>query len=123
MEQSVQKANKAKCKRALRVRKQVRGSSERPRLSVVKTNKHVIAQIIDDERGVTLAAASTQEKQLRGTSEGKRSKAAAKAAGERLGLKAKELGIQALVFDRGPHKYHGVLAELADAIRSCGLNV
>jgi large subunit ribosomal protein L18 len=110
-----------KFKRALRVRQSLRGTPEKPRLCVVKSNLHVYAQLIDDVNGVTLAAASTAAKEVRGTEFGKRSKASGKMIGEAIAQKAKGLGVTQVVFDRGPFKYHGILASLADAAREQGL--
>ncbi len=121
MESSTLKANVAKHKRALRVRKQIRGSAQRPRLTVVKSNKHIYAQLIDDTQGVTLASMSTVTKELRDTENAKKSKASARVIGEKIAEKAKALGIEEVVFDRGPFKYHGILAELADSARASGL--
>lgn len=121
MESSVQKAKVAKDKRALRVRKHICGSAMRPRLCVVKTNKHLYAQLIDDSQGLTLASMSTCSKELRDTENAKKSKGSARVVGEKLAEKAKALGIDQVVFDRGSSKFHGVLAELADAARASGL--
>jgi large subunit ribosomal protein L18 len=118
-------ANKKKSnvfqKRALRVRKTLRGSLECPRMCVVKTNKHVCVQLIDDVNGKTLASASTFEKSLEGVGLNKKSKASAQAVGERVASRAKGLGITQVIFDRGPFKYHGILAAVADSARQHGL--
>lgn len=108
-------------KRSLRVRKKLHGSAAKPRLCVVKSNKHIQAQLIDDEKGVTLGAISTCAKEFRDGEFGKRNKASARKLGERIAEIAKEQNVKEVVFDRGPFKYHGVLAELADAARSAGL--
>lgn len=108
-------------KRALRVRKRLRGTSEKPRLCVVKSNKHIQVQLIDDENGRTLGHASTFSKENRGTEQAKKNKASAKVLGETIANIAKAQNIKEVVFDRGPFKYHGILAELADAARSAGL--
>nr|SDA08629.1 50S ribosomal protein L18 [Chlamydiales bacterium PN] len=121
MESSVVKAQIAKQKRAIRVRKQIRGSAQRPRLCVVKSNKHVYAQLIDDVQGVTLANMATTAKELRSTEHCKKSKPAARLVGEKIAEKAKALGIEEVIFDRGSFKYHGILAELADGARAAGL--
>jgi len=121
MENSTIKAHRAKRMRALRVRKHVRGDAAKPRMCVVKSNKHVSVQIIDDEKGITLASLSTNSKELRKTEFKKKNKASAKALGEQIAERAKALGIGQVVFDRGPFKYHGILAELANAARSNGL--
>jgi len=106
-----------KQRRALRVRKWIRGTAKRPRMSVVKTNRHIVVQLIDDENGHTLAAASTYSKK----SKGKRNKKSAGALGEAIASQAKEQGILEVIFDRGPFKYHGILAEVAQAARTQGV--
>jgi len=103
------------------VRKHIIGSASKPRLCVVKSNKHIQAQLIDDSAGVTLGAISTTAKQFRNTEFAKRNKVAARKLGEHIAEIAKEKNIKEVIFDRGPFKYHGVLAELADAARAGGL--
>lgn len=121
MESSVRRSKELKLKRALRVRKHVRGTGSKPRMCVVKTNKHIQVQIINDELGTVLAALSTNAKEFKNTETCKKNKASAKVLGELIGQKAKELGLTEVVFDRGPFRYHGILAELADSARSTGL--
>lgn len=108
-------------KRALRVRKHVRGTSLKPRLCVVKSNCHIQAQLIDDETGVTLGSVSTFSKQFRNTEFAKKNKVSARKLGEVIAEIAKSKSVKEIVFDRGPFKYHGILAELADAARAGGL--
>lgn len=103
--------------RAKRVRKNLRGTAERPRMCAVKSNRHLVVQLIDDQKGITMASSSTGTK---GMPE-KKSKAAAESIGSTIAKKAKELGITKVIFDRGPSAYHGVLAALADAARQQGL--
>jgi len=110
---------KNKQKRALRVRKSLRGTAERPRMSVVKTNRHIAIQLIDDVKGHTVAAVSTYAK-MAGV-QAKKCKATAAVLGEAIAGRAKELGITAVIFDRGSFKYHGVLAEVAQAARAHGV--
>ncbi len=110
-------------KRALRVRKHLRGCSEKPRLCVVKSNKHIQVQLIDDEAGVTLGGIGTSSKEFANTEFAKKNKASAKKLGERIAEIAKANNIKQVVFDRGPFKYHGILAELADAARAAGLQI
>lgn len=107
--------------RALRVRKKLRGTSLRPRLCVVKTNKHLQVQIINDEEGVTLGSTSTFSKEFRNTEFNRKSKETASKLGQRIAEIAAEKNVQQVIFDRGPHKYHGILAELANAARAGGL--
>lgn len=117
MESSVKKKIELKTKRAQRVRKNLKGTAERPRLCVNVSNKHVYAQLIDDVKGVTIASASSiQEK-------GKKSKLVAASIGEILGTKAKENNVLKAVFDRGSKKYHGLVAEIAAKAREVGLQV
>jgi large subunit ribosomal protein L18 len=109
----------AKKRRHNRVRKKVVGTSERPRLAVARSNKHIVAQVIDDSSGRTLAAASTSEKDVRGSATG--NKTAATAVGMRVAERAKAAGVTKVVFDRGGNLYHGRVAALADAAREAGL--
>ncbi|MFQ5728801.1 MAG: 50S ribosomal protein L18 [Waddliaceae bacterium] len=108
-------------KRTLRVRKHLRGNSAKPRLCVVKSNTHIEAQIIDDEEGKTLASTSTRTKEFRKTECNKKNKKSARKIGEKIAELALKKNIQEVIFDRGSHKYHGILAELADAARGTGL--
>ena len=121
MRNTVVRNHQKRVRRALRVRKHLRGTSEKPRLCVVKSNKHIQVQLIDDEKGVTLGSASTNSTEFKGTEFAKKNKVSAKKLGERIAEIAKEKNIKVLVFDRGPFKYHGILAELADAARAAGL--
>lgn len=107
--------------RAWRVRKRVRGTAERPRLTVFRSNKHIYAQIIDDLRGHSLCAASTAENVIcpAGTNGGNR--AAAASVGKAIAERALAAGIKAVAFDRGAYRYHGRVAALADAAREGGL--
>ena len=102
-----------------RVRKQVRGTQSRPRLSVFRSTRHVYAQVIDDVNGQTIASASTMEKDVRGGSTA--NVGAAKAVGQRIGERAKAAGITSVVFDRGGFRYHGRVAAVADGARAAGL--
>ena len=106
----------------LRVRKRVRGSAERPRLSVYKSLRFIYAQVIDDDKGTTLAAANSADpavrEQLGSSTSGK---AAAKLVGELVASRAKERGVDKVVFDRGGYVYHGNVKALADAARDKGL--
>jgi large subunit ribosomal protein L18 len=121
MNNYLQKRSQKRIKRALRVRKHVRGTSDKPRLCVSKTNQHISVQLIDDEKGVTLAYAGTLRKEdIKGT-EGGKSKTTAKAVGLKIGELAKKLNVEKAVFDRGRFKYHGLIAELANGAREAGL--
>lgn len=108
-------------KRALRVRKEIRGSEQKPRMCVVKTNKHIQVQLINDDAGITLVSASTCSKEFKGTAVAKKNKESARVLGQKLAVLAKGRGIERVVFDRGPFKYHGILAALADSARENGL--
>ena len=103
-----------------RIRRKVRGSTERPRLAVYRSLNHIYAQVIDDEKSQTLASASTTEKDLRGSSGG--NVAAAKRVGQAIAERALSAGIERVVFDRGGYLYHGRVRALTDAARAAGLN-
>jgi len=109
-------------RRARRVRRSLaRGVSERLRLSVFRSSKHIYAQVIDDAKGYTLAAASSLEKELRAQLKTGADKAAAAAVGKLLAERAKKAGVDKVVFDRGGYRYHGRIKALADAAREGGL--
>ncbi len=109
-------------RRKMRVRRSLKKvANGRPRLSVFRSSKHIFAQVIDDVEGRTIAAASTMEKDLRGSLKTGADVAAAKAVGELVAKRAKEQGIASVVFDRGGYIYHGRVKALADAAREGGL--
>jgi len=108
-------------RRHRRVRKRVIGTAERPRLTVFRSNKHISAQIIDDTAGRTLVSASTLEAPLRTGATG--NTAAAAEIGKLVANRAKEHGVTKVVFDRGPARYHGRVAALAEAAREAGLEL
>ncbi len=108
-------------RRTYRVRKRTRGTHDRPRLCVTRSHKHISAQIIDDLEGKTLASASTRDKQLAGKLKYGGNQSAAQAVGKALAERATQAGITAVAFDRGPYKYHGRVAALANAAREAGL--
>ena len=112
----------ARLRRHRRVRKRVFGTPERPRLCVFKSIKHIYAQIIDDENGLTLVSASTLSSDLRDEISGGSNVEAAKAVGEVIGRKAVEKDITSVVFDRGGYLYHGKVKALAEAARKAGLS-
>jgi large subunit ribosomal protein L18 len=109
-------------RRAFRVRKRIRGTPERPRLSVARSHKHILAQIVDDLAGQTLVAASSLDKKLCGRLKSGGNQAAAEAIGKAIAERAVAAGIKAVCFDRGPYKYHGRVAALAKAAREGGLD-
>jgi large subunit ribosomal protein L18 len=104
-----------------RSRHQVRGSAQRPRLAVYRSLRHVYAQVIDDENGVTIASVSTLEKASAGDLESTGGREAAKKVGELIAERAKSQGVDAVVFDRGGFQYHGVIRAIADGAREAGL--
>lgn len=113
-----QDKNQARQKRHLRVRNHIAGTAARPRLNVFRSLKNIYAQIIDDEKGVTLVSASSKDK---GFSQYGGNVEAAKAIGSAVAKKALEKGITEVVFDRGGYIYHGRVAALAEAAREAGL--
>jgi large subunit ribosomal protein L18 len=108
-------------RRRLHVRKKIVGTSQRPRLSVFRSSKHIYAQLIDDLRGVTLAAVGSVDPALRSAAAYGGNVKAAVAVGKRLAEVAKEKGITQAAFDRGHYRYHGRVKALADAAREGGL--
>ena len=112
---------KSRRRRHLRVRKRVLGSAERPRRVVTRSNLHVFVQVIDDDKGHTLASASTMEAALRADSGDKTAKS--RKVGELVAERAKQAGVSAVVFDRGGNKYHGRIAAVADGAREGGLQL
>lgn len=109
----------ARKRRHLRIRKRVRGTQEKPRLCVYRSLSHIYAQIIDDDSGHTMVAASDVEKAA--DAKGKRKSDVAKVVGELIGKRAKEQGITTVVFDRGGYKFHGRVKALASGAREAGL--
>jgi large subunit ribosomal protein L18 len=103
-----------------RIRRKVKGSSERPRLAVYRSLNHIYAQVVDDQLGKTIVSASTTEKDLRGTTGGNLE--AARLIGKTIAERALEKGIESVVFDRGGYLYHGRIKALTDAAREAGLN-
>jgi large subunit ribosomal protein L18 len=112
---------RARQKRHLRIRRRVSGTADRPRLSVFRSLKHMYAQVIDDVRGHTLAAASSLDPALREALTGTRKSDEAARVGKLVAERAKEAGITQVVFDRGGYLYHGRVQKLADAAREGGL--
>jgi large subunit ribosomal protein L18 len=104
-----------------RIRKKLRGTPERPRLAVFRSQGHIYAQVIDDDAGRTLCAASSLDKDLRAKSKRGGNVASAKEVGALIAGRAKEKGVAAVVFDRGGFQYHGRIKALADAAREAGL--
>ena len=111
----------SRLRRQVRGRKKVSGTSERPRLVVTRSSRHIVAQVVDDVEGRTLASASSMEADLRGLSDDKTAKA--KRVGELVAERAKAAGIDTVVFDRGGNRYHGRVAAVAEGAREGGLTL
>jgi large subunit ribosomal protein L18 len=118
MDKSKKNRNRARISRVFRVRKKLHGSAETPRLSVSKTNCHLYAQLIDDDKSLTIAGFGTQSKA--GSVKGK-SKESARLIGKQIAEVAKQRNIHSVIFDRGRYKFHGLVAELANGAREAGL--
>ncbi|HTH65521.1 MAG TPA: 50S ribosomal protein L18 [Gemmatimonadales bacterium] len=110
-----------RARRHLRVRKRVRGTAARPRLVVFRSSKHIYAQVVDDDRGVTLVGASDSSEGIQIEGSGKTAKSLA--LGRLIAARAKEKGIAAVVFDRGGYQYHGRVKAVADGARKGGLEL
>jgi large subunit ribosomal protein L18 len=108
-------------RRHIRVRKRVNGTAERPRLVVTRSNRHIVAQVVNDKLGHTLVSASTLEASLR-AADGKKVELS-REVGKLIGERAKAAGITKVVFDRGGNKYHGRVAAVADGAREAGLDL
>ncbi len=109
----------ARARRHLRVRKKIAGTAQRPRLVVTRSARHVVAQVVDDAQGTTLASASSMESDVRTSGDDKTAKA--RKVGQLVASRAKEKGVQTVVFDRGGNMYHGRVAALAEGAREGGL--
>lgn len=116
------KRHKLRKNRALRVRKKLHGTALKPRLCVLKTNKHIQVQLIDDDNHITLCSTGTHAKEFKNSEFARKNKASAAKIGEKIAELAQQKNIKEIVFDRGPFKYHGILAALADAVRNAGVN-
>ncbi len=116
----ISSSDRRRLKRKTKIRANIRGTTERPRLAVFRSNTSIYAQIIDDQKGVTLAAAATNSKELKG--QVKHTKDGAKAVGEHLAKQALKKNIKQVVFDRGGYLYHGKIKALADGARAGGLS-
>ena len=118
---AVKSKSDARTRRHLRLRKKVVGTEARPRLVVTRSARHVFVQLVDDSKGHTVASASTLETDLRALDGDKTAKA--RKVGELVGARAKEAGVEEVVFDRGGSKYHGRIAAIADGAREAGLSL
>ncbi|MCU0511309.1 MAG: 50S ribosomal protein L18 [Anaerolineae bacterium] len=113
--------NQARLRRQRRTRARIHGTAQRPRLSVFRSLTNIFAQVIDDEKGFTLASASTIDKDLAAQVQGKSKTEAAKLVGQLVAERALKAGVEAVVFDRGGYQYHGRVAALAEGAREGGL--
>lgn len=113
--------NQKRIERHYSIRNKISGTPERPRLNIFKSSKHIYAQVIDDVTGTTLVSASTQDKELKDKLAELNKSEAAKLVGKTVGERAKDKGINTVVFDRGGYLYHGRVQLLADAARESGL--
>ncbi|MGA9278217.1 50S ribosomal protein L18 [Ilumatobacter sp.] len=120
MTKIAQARRSGRIRRHRRVRKKIHGTAARPRLAVFRSNKHLSVQLIDDDEGVTLAAASTTEADVRASGSTASVEAAAK-VGQLVAERARDAGITTVVFDRGGFAYHGRIAAVASAARDAGL--
>lgn len=111
----------ARSRRHLRLRRRVKGTSERPRLSVFRSLNHIYVQVVDDTTGVTLAAASTLENSIIEEVKSNDKSAKSKKVGSTIAERAKEKGVTSVVFDRGGYRYHGRVQALAEGAREGGL--
>lgn len=114
--------NEERLRRHARVRKKISGTAEAPRMSVFRSLKHIYVQLIDDNKGVTLCSASTEQKDVAAKVVKLTKTEAAKVVGKTVAEKAKKLGIETVVFDRGGYLYTGRVQALADGAREAGLN-
>jgi len=121
-EEEMSNTNRAVVRKAIhqRIRRKVKGSTDRPRLAIYRSLNHIYAQVIDDREGQTLVSASTTEKDLRGNTGGNLD--AARRIGQAIAERAIAKGIEQVVFDRGGYLYHGRIKALTDAARAAGLN-
>ena len=118
---SKESSNKRRLERHKRMRNNLNGTSEKPRFDVFRSSKHIYVQVIDDTQGVTLASASSAEKEIKEAISGKTKTEAAKIIGQIAAERAKAKGIEKVVFDRGGYIYHGRVKALADGAREAGL--
>lgn len=113
--------NKKRLTRHYKIRSKIKGTPDRPRLNVYRSSKHIYAQLIDDATGITLVSASTKDKELEGKTAELTKSDAAKLVGKTIGERAKNKGINTVIFDRGGYLYHGRVKLLADGARESGL--
>jgi large subunit ribosomal protein L18 len=121
MDKSLKRRKIARRARVFRIRKKVRGTADKPRLTVSKTNAHIYAQLIDDHMGITLVGVGTQSSDNQKAGLNRKSKESARHIGAAIAEAAKKLNVAAVVFDKGRYKFHGIIAELANSAREAGL--
>lgn len=119
---SKESSNVRRLDRHMRIRKNLNGTSEKPRFDVFRSSKHIYVQVIDDTQGVTLVSASSAEKEIKEAISGKTKTEAAKVIGQIAAERAKAKGIEKVVFDRGGYIYHGRVKAVADGAREAGLD-
>ena len=117
----IKTTREGRSRRHLRLRQRVSGTEDRPRLCVFRSLNHIYAQVVDDSRGVTLAAASTRDKDIRGETGGQNKSDRSKIVGAAVAQRAIAGGVKAVVFDRGGYQYHGRIKAVAEAARENGL--
>ena len=113
--------NSVRVKKHSRLRYKINGTSQKPRLTVFRSNKNIYAQLIDDTKGITICSASTSETEVKAKLEKTSNVEAAKVVGQLVGTRAVEKGVKEIVFDRSGYVYHGKVQALADAAREAGL--
>lgn len=119
MSKSVKTVRRSKIRR--RVRSKISGTAEKPRLSIYKSSKHIYTQVINDQEGVTIAAASSLSRDLKDDLQGKPGMEMAELIGQAIGKAAMDQGISTVVFDRSGYKYHGIVRKVAEGARKAGL--
>jgi len=120
MQGNLKKRDISRKRRTMRIRRKIKGTKDKPRMCISKTNKHLSVQLIDDENSKTIAATGTISKEFKNS---KKCKESAAIIGKKIAELAKSNNVGEVVFDRGRYKYHGLLAELANAARSAGLKL
>lgn len=118
---NVELKKKAKDRIRKRIRKKIKGTSEKPRVYVLKSNRFIYSQVIDDEKGIILASVSSMEKEVKGKNKNQKNKQASAKLGEILAKRLKQKKIKNIVFDRGIYPYHGRIKAFAEAMRKGGL--
>ena len=118
----IRTTREGRSRRHLRLRQRVSGTEQRPRLSVYRSLNHIYAQVVDDSKGVTLASASTQDKDIRGGTSGQNKSDKSKLVGAAVAQRAIAGGVKTVVFDRGGYQYHGRVKAVAEAAREGGLD-